>query len=157
MTSRICNGQDHENEPLPRLIYHTAQDIKNVAEKILAPHDLTIEQLHPLKIVSIAPGITQRQLGDECNKSAANLTRILDRLQNKSLIERRDNPDDRRASLVYLTDQGEALVTELTGILDSFTDKLVAGISAPEQQVIRQAFTKMTDNLQKLSLEFQTK
>lgn len=155
-TLRYCQ-QENVELALPRLIYYTSQDLQHLAGKILAPYDLTLEQFHPLKILSLAPGLSQRQIGDECNKSAANLTRILDRLQKKSLIERRDNPDDRRSSLVYLTTQGQALVTEVTGILDSFTEKIIAGISAQEQQVLRQALEQMTTNIQQLNLEYQTK
>jgi DNA-binding MarR family transcriptional regulator len=152
-----CGLHDGEDEPLPRLIYLTAQNLRNIGEKTLAPHDLTIEQLHPLKIISFSPGITQRQIGDECNKSAANLTRILDRLQKKSLIERRNNPDDRRASLVFLTKEGESLIAKVTELFDSLTEKVVAGICHKDQQIIRQSLHKMAANLEKLDLEFQTK
>ncbi len=140
-------------ETIPRLIYHTAQNLKNLAEKILKPYDLTIEQFHPLKILSVKPGLSQRQIGDECNKSAANLTRILDRLQKKNLIERQENPDDRRASLVFLTKPGESLVKEVTGILDSFAEKCLAGITHKDQQVIRRSLEKMTDNFHKIDLK----
>lgn len=153
MSIDSCNQPGHDEEPLPRLIYFMAQDIKNIAEKILKPYELTIKQFHPLKILAISSGLTQRQIGDECNKSPANLTRILDRLQKKLLIERRDNPEDRRASLVFLTSQGEALVKEVTGILCSFDDKCLTGISPHDQQVLRRTLEKMTDNLQKIDIK----
>ncbi len=145
--------QGNEQQPIPRLIYFTAQDFKNLAEKILKPYGLTIEQFHPLKILSLAPGLTQRQIGDECNKSAANLTRILDRLQKKTLIERRENPEDRRASLVFLTSQGESLVNEVSGILDSFAAQSMAGINNQDQQILRRALEKMAGNLQTIDLK----
>ncbi len=148
---------DPDTDPLPRLIYHTAQDLKNIGEKTLAPYDLTIEQLHPLKTVSFSQGITQRQLGDECNKSPANLTRILDRLEKKSLIERRNDPNDRRATLVFLTRQGESLIAEVTELFDSLTEKVTAGITDKDQQIIRQALHTMATNLETINLEFQTK
>ncbi|MBU0680328.1 MAG: MarR family transcriptional regulator [Proteobacteria bacterium] len=144
--------QGNEAQPIPRLIYFTAQDFKNLAEKILKPYELTIEQFHPLKILSFEPGLTQRQIGDECNKSAANLTRILDRLQKKNLIDRRENPEDRRASLVFLTKHGESLVKEVSVILDSFAAKSLADISAKDQHVLRQALEKMNANLQHIDL-----
>ena len=112
MTTANCQQVHEDEEPIPRLIYYTAQDLKNLAEKILKPYELTIEQFQPLKSLAFTPGLSQRQIGDACNKSAANLTRILDRLQKKNLIERRANPADRRTSLVFLTSQGESLVNE---------------------------------------------
>ncbi len=142
-----------EEEPLSRLIYYTTQDIKNLAEKIVKPYGLTIEQMQPLKILSFAPGLTQRQIGDKCNKSAANLTRILDRLQKKDLIERRDSPDDRRISLVFLTSQGESLVTEVSKILYAFNTKSTAGITSQEELIFRQTLEKMALNLKNIDIE----
>lgn len=140
------------DEPLPRLIYYTAQHIKNLAEKLLKPHNLTIEQVQPLKILAATSGLTQRQIGDECNKSAANLTRILDRLQNKTLIERRSNPADRRTSLVFLTSQGESLVRDVSEILTSFAEKSTQGISSKDQAIFRSTLEKITSNLQHIEL-----
>ncbi len=153
MSIDSCNLPGHDKEPLTRLIYYTAQDIKNIAEKVLKPYGLTIEQFHPLKILTASPGLTQRQIGDQCNKSAANLTRILDRLQKKFLIERRDNPNDRRASLVFLTSHGESLVKEVTGIFHTFDDKCLADISGKDQQVLRRVFAKIAANLHKIELK----
>ena len=52
---RTCN-----EESLGRLIYHTAQDLRKMAEKILYPYDLTVEQMHLLKNMSVDAGITQK-------------------------------------------------------------------------------------------------
>jgi MarR family transcriptional regulator for hemolysin len=150
MTTCSPPDADHDDNPLPRLIYYTAQDIKNLAEKILRPYDLTIEQFQPLKIIYCATGLTQRQIGDECNKSAANLTRILDRLQKKCLIERRENPADRRASQVYLTSQGLSLVTEVTGILEAFAVTSLLGISDKDRRIVRRSLEKIAANLKKI-------
>ena len=45
-----------DEESLGRLIYLTAQDMRNFAEKILSPFDLTIEQFHLLKTLSCDKG-----------------------------------------------------------------------------------------------------
>ena len=58
-----------DTEPLGRLIYLTAQEIKNFAEKLLKPYDLTLEQFHLLKHMSPDSGMSQRQLGDLVNKT----------------------------------------------------------------------------------------
>ncbi len=152
MSNPTRSDQSLDENPLPRLIYFTAQDFRKLAEKILKPYDLTLEQFHPLKIISTTHGLTQRQIGDECNKSAANLTRILDRLQNKTLIERRNNPADRRTSLVFLTPHGESLVKEVTEILDSFAEKSTQGLTIKDQQILRRTLEKITTNLQQIEL-----
>jgi DNA-binding MarR family transcriptional regulator len=60
-----------DKQPLGRMIYFMAHDIRNVAEKVLAPYDLTLEQFQTFKILAQNPGMSQRQIGRETNKSPA--------------------------------------------------------------------------------------
>lgn len=138
-------------EPLGRLIYLLSQDLKNFAEKVLKPYDLTLEQLHILKNMGVDSGMSQRQIGEIANKKAANITRMLDRLESKDLVERRENLEDRRAASVFLTGKGETLVNEVIGIFDSFSSSFLKGVSLEEQEIIRNAFKKMNSNLEKMS------
>lgn len=143
-------------ESLGRLIYLAAQDIKNFAEKFLSPYGLTLEQLHLLKNMSIEDGMSQRNLGELVNKNPANITRILDRLESKSLIIRRSSPDDRRTSQVFLSDDGLRLLHRVTGILESFSTKLTTGIGQEEQQVTRATLVKIEQNLRTMSQDLIT-
>lgn len=52
----------HKEQNLSRMIYFMALDIRNLAEKLLAPHDLTLEQFQTLKALSSTEGMSQRQL-----------------------------------------------------------------------------------------------
>lgn len=141
---------DH-NESLGRLIYVTAQDIKNFAEKILKPCGLTLEQFHLLKNMSGDSGMSQRELGELVNKTPANITRILDRLEAKSFVMRCDSPEDRRASVVKLTTEGQSLVREVFGIFESFSSNLTKGITEKEQRVTREVLGKLSQNLHLMS------
>ena len=141
------------NESLGRMIYVSAQDIKNFAEKILKPYSLTLEQFHLLKNMSAEKGLSQRELGELVTKTPANITRILDRLEAKSLVSRQENPEDRRASLVILTQEGLKLVQEVFTTFESFSSSLTRGISEQEQQLTREVLGKLSMNLQKMSRE----
>jgi DNA-binding MarR family transcriptional regulator len=116
-------------DSLGRLIYFTAREMTNLAEKLLRPHALTLEQFHLLKNMDLDSGISQRQLGEVTNKTAANVTRMLDRMAAKDLVVRRADPGDRRAALVSLTAKGTALVTAVSGELATFSAGILAGIS----------------------------
>ena len=144
-----CN----HNEPLGLLIYEAAQDIKNFAEKILKPCGLTLEQFHLLKNMSREAGMSQRELGDLVSKSPANITRILDRLESKSLVKRLDSPKDRRTTVVLLTPQGQAQVQEVSSIFESFSSGLTSGITNDEQEMTRKILSRLRSNLQSMSKE----
>lgn len=139
-----------EKEPIGRLIYYMAQDLGKFAEKILKPFDLTLEQLHIIKILPDKNGITQKEIGTAVNKTPANITRLLDRLEEKKLVERRSDPNDRRATLVFITKTGKSTVENVTETFNSFSSQFLQGVSDQEKETIRTAFAKITTNLQNL-------
>ena len=136
-----------EPNDLCRQIHCIAQDLFNSAEKTLKPYDLTPEQLHPLKSMSANEGLTQRELGDLAGKTPANMTRLLDRLEAKELVERRNSTEDRRISLVFLTPKGLALVDEVKEIFDGYLETLYRGISAKEREAARKTLEKIQANI----------
>ena len=101
-----------QSNSLGRLIYLTSQTMRNYVERVLKPFDLTGEQAHLLKNLDTATGRSQNELCELAGKSPANITRILDRLEKKKLIVRRENPDDRRSSLVLQTETGSRLCSD---------------------------------------------
>lgn len=138
-------------ESLGRLIYFTAQDMTNFAEKLLGPYDLTLEQFHLLKNMDMDSGVSQRQLCEVANKTPANMTRMLDRMEAKGLVKRRADPDDRRAALVCLTFKGKALIERVLGKFNSYSAGMVSGISGEEQQVVRDVLCRMAENVRVMS------
>ena len=140
-------------DSLGRLIYFTAQDMTNFAEKILKPYDLTLEQFHLLKKMGMDSGISQRQLCEVANKTPANMTRMLDRMEAKSLMKRRADPDDRRASLVFLTEKSKSLVEEVFGAFNSYSAGMLRGIDEDQQRITKDVLTKMAGNVQAMTEE----
>jgi len=139
-----------KKDSLGRQIYFTAREIGNVAEKILKPHDLTLEQFQLLKNMSADKGKTQSKLGGLTGKSPANITRLLDRLEAKQLMIRRSDPTDRRVSLVFLTARGDALIREMVGLFETFSERLIRNIDPRDQEITRQTLEKITANVREM-------
>lgn len=140
-----------EEESIGRLLYITTQSMTVQAEKALQPYDLTVEQLQILKNISPDMPLSQRQLCEVVQKRAANVTRILDRLERKGCIERTKNPDDRRSTLVSLTTEGEQLMADVSVLLESFIEQLTEGISPEEQESLTRLLKIMQENLNRLA------
>lgn len=139
-----------QNESLGRVIYRTSLKLRNYAEKLLSPYDLTVEQYHLLKNTSAEEGLSQNQLCEIVGKKPANITRILDRLEKKGWIERQPHPEDRRSSLVYLTKEGMRISAKVLSDFESYSSWFIAGISPEEEQVCRQVLQKIDGNIKKL-------
>lgn len=136
-----------EEESIGRQIYICGQAMRNYADQRLKNHDLTVEQLHILKQLSAANGQTQRQLCEEAGKSPANMTRILDRLEKKGSVIREKNPDDRRSTLVFLTEEGETLLSEVKVLFEGFHPRVVAGISLEKQKIAMDVLSRILLNV----------
>lgn len=139
-----------ENESIARLMYKTSLNLRNYAEQMLSPYDLTVEQFHILKNASTNLGLSQNQLCEQVGKKPANITRILDRLEKKEWIERRPNPNDRRSSLVFLTKEGERIIGEVFSKFKEYSSWFIKGISAEEELCFRKVLAKIDQNIRVL-------
>ncbi len=142
-----------DNNSIGRLLYLTTQAMNLHAEKMLKPYDLTVEQLILLKNIPEDDVLSQNQLCEIVEKSAANVTRILDRLEKKGFITRSPNPADRRCTLIALSDAGRAMAEAVHILFESFSSKLTDGISEEEENLFIQLIHKIRHNLDKLNEE----
>ncbi|WP_419176188.1 MarR family winged helix-turn-helix transcriptional regulator [Desulfosediminicola sp.] len=137
-----------QENALGRLLYLSAMSFRNYLENHLKPYDLTAEQFHVMKCLIEEDGVTQSRLCTSTYKSPANVTRILDRLEKKRCLERRNNPGDRRSSLVHLTGQGELLMAKIKEELADCEAKVTTGLSPQEVQVIKDGLKIIRYNME---------
>ncbi|MDR0880609.1 MAG: MarR family transcriptional regulator [Clostridioides sp.] len=75
--------------------------------------DITPVQYGVLGYLTQADGATAKELGDQFGLEASTVTGILDRLEKKSLVERRQDEQDRRAHKIVVTEEGWTLSEEM--------------------------------------------
>lgn len=90
------------------LLDRTNRKIKQYAQKKFKEEDfdITVDQWLILKNLSIHNDQNQSQLAELTGKDHPTLTRILDLLCKKNLVERRASPNDRRSFIIHLTELG---------------------------------------------------
>ena len=81
--------------------------------------------------------ITSKQLGERTILDSATLTGILDRLEATGMIERRSNPEDRRAIMIGLTETGRAVGDTLKGAMEEANQQFLVGMSREEEIMFR--------------------
>ncbi len=137
----------HQHDSLGRRIYLISQAIRNNIDRLMKPFDLTREQLHLLKNLDQQQGRTQSAIGAATGKSAANTTRILDRLEKKNLIVRRENPEDRRSQLVFLTVEGAELRREMARLLETLSARIEENVDNQDMAVVVRVLGRIEANL----------
>ena len=73
-------------------------------------------------------GLSQVDLADVLELQPISLVRLLDRLVEQGLLERRHDPRDRRANRLFLTASGRQLVDDLDGLRDSIASDVLRDI-----------------------------
>src|SRR6202021_4097183 len=79
-------------------------------------------------------GLSQVDLADVLELQPISLVRLLDRLVEHGLLERRNDPKDRRANRLFLTASGRQLVADLDTFADSIAIDVLQDISTASLQ-----------------------
>jgi MarR family transcriptional regulator for hemolysin len=88
----------------------------------------------------------QRELAAAVGIEGPTLTHHLNRMERAGLVTRRRDPDNRRAHLVELTDDGQALFTRLLTEVVAFDARLRAGFDEHEIDLLRSYLDRLRAN-----------
>ena len=73
-------------------------------------------------------GLSQVDLADVLELQPISLVRLLDRLVEHGLVERRSDPKDRRANRLFLTAAGRQLADDLDSLRDAIATDVLQGV-----------------------------
>lgn len=77
-----------------------------------------------LVIAKLGNGARQKAVSDAAGIDPAALVRSLDQLETSGILRREDDPQDRRAKTLHLTDKGDRLAIDLERILDQVKERI---------------------------------
>ncbi|MBR1144381.1 MarR family winged helix-turn-helix transcriptional regulator [Bradyrhizobium sp. AUGA SZCCT0431] len=107
-----------------------------VTAEILSGEDLTPMLFGVLVAVLERPGRGQRQVAEGMGVDVVNFGLMIDVLEGKGLVERKIDPDDRRARKLYVTERGAALRRRLSPDLLAAQERLLAPLSPDERRAL---------------------
>jgi DNA-binding MarR family transcriptional regulator len=79
--------------------------------------------------------------------TAGNVTGLVDRAERDGVVERRPDPDDRRASRVWLTDRGRTLIKSVLPIHDKQVHEMLSGLPREDRRELRRLLGELRDHL----------
>jgi DNA-binding MarR family transcriptional regulator len=128
-------------------VSETAQALRRAFERRAAEHGVTRAQWRVLSRLNRRDGQRQVELADALDVEPITLCRMIDRLAEAGLVERRPDEEDRRAWRIHLTARSVPVVEELRGIAEQFLNDALAGVSEAEQAQVRQILARVRANL----------
>ncbi len=92
-------------------------------------------------------GINQGGLAEQLDVEPITVCRMVDRLQDAGLVERRADPADRRSWRLYLTERAHSLLDQLRPKADALIEEALEGITEGERDALRGMLERIRDNL----------
>ena len=118
----------------------------------ISSFDISIRQHQTMSLVCRLTeekpnGITLKELAEAMKLAPATVSELVESLVKKNFLQRVQNPEDRRAVQITLTDHGQTMLDQCINCVDSLCEKLLADLSATERNAMLAALTKITNKL----------
>lgn len=137
-----------DNAPtLGFLLHDVARLLRKRFEQRARGHGLTRSHWQTLAYLGRNEGIHQGGLADILEIEPITLVRILDKLEQRDLVERRQHPTDRRVWLLYLREAARPLLEQMREIGDATRQEALAGLSEQDRSLLLHALSTMKTNL----------
>lgn len=119
---------------------------KNFMEQVKSS-GLTSGQPKVLDYLRDHNGANQKEIAAACHIEPGSLTSVLNRMEEKGLIERRMLEGNRRTFYIFMTDEGSRLKDLVEDNFASIEKKAFRNISSEDQASFMETFSKIYENL----------
>jgi DNA-binding MarR family transcriptional regulator len=112
----------------------------------LEPLKLTRPHAGILGIVGAAEGLTQQALGERLGILPSRLVVLIDDLEARGLVERRDSAEDRRRYALHLTTKGRQATETLARLAQEHEAAVCRALDPAEREQLRSLLTKVAED-----------
>ncbi|MBV8685442.1 MAG: MarR family transcriptional regulator [Alphaproteobacteria bacterium] len=128
-------------------VNETARALRRAFEHRAADHGVTRAQWRVLSHLKRQDGLRQVELADRLDVEPITLCRMIDRLEEAGLVERRPDEADRRAWRIRLTPKSGPIIEDLRQIAEEFLEDALAGVTEVEQAAVRDVLARVRANV----------
>jgi MarR family transcriptional regulator for hemolysin len=121
--------------------------MKTLADQRARQYGMTRAQWAVLVRLDRSEGLKQSELAEILDLQPITLTRLLDRLAENGLIERRSDPNDRRANRLFLTSAARPLLERLSDLGTDMMSTVLEGLDAKTLEKLQRDLGLVRENL----------
>ena len=118
------------------VLWKASRALENYARNDIERLGLCLSDFGVLEALLHKGPLTIHALGAKVLLTSGSITTAVDRLEAKNLVERRGDPDDRRARIVRLTPRGQSLIRKLFTEHERSIEHAVKGLAARERETL---------------------
>ena len=135
------------NREIAFTIMDVARMLRTYADQRARQFGISRAQWGVLVRLDRSEGLKQSELAEILDLQPISLTRLLDRLAENGLIERRADPNDRRANRLYLMPAARPLLAQLAGLGQDMMEDVLAGLDGKTNARLLRDLQTIKDNL----------
>jgi MarR family transcriptional regulator for hemolysin len=132
---------------LTTALTHASRVYRAAVDKVAADYGLSQATGLPVLVISrfgdtgVRPGV----LAETLSLEASSLVRVVDHLTGNGLVERHDDPQDRRAKILRLTDEGRKTAVRMDQALVPFRRKLFGAFEPSDVEACLRVLTGLPE------------
>lgn len=133
------------DETLSEAFWSVARQLRHTSQETLVPWDITPSHLRALRVLMRHGVMRLSELSDHLHIAARSTTEVVDALETRGLLERRPDPDDRRATLVALTEHGTNVLDAISAARGTETERAFGQLSQADRTHLARILRKLRD------------
>jgi|SRR4029079_19352341 len=135
------------------LLNDVARMIRTLADQEARRFGMTRAQWGVLFRLERSEGLKQSELAELLEIQPITLTRLIDRLCDNGLIERRSDPNDRRAKRLFLTPAARPLLDRLNKLSTDMMTRVLEGVDRKAIEAMTGQFAGIKENIRRAIIE----
>jgi DNA-binding MarR family transcriptional regulator len=124
---------EEEAESLPEAFWGVARQLRHLSRETLQPWEVTPGQSRAVDVLTRHGVVRLSELAERLRIAPRSTTEVVDSLQERGLVERRPDPNDRRATLVALTEEGTKVAAAIRSAREAEAERFFGGLSKPDR------------------------
>ena len=133
------------DESLSDAFWAVARQLRETSQETLAPWDITPAQFRAMRVLRRHGSMRLSDLSDRLKIAARSTTEVIDALQARDLVGRRPDPDDRRATLVELTEHGMEVLQGIRDARGSESERVFDRLTPGDRVTLEAILRKLRD------------
>ena len=133
------------------LVHDVARLMRTMYDRRMAPLGLTRSQWWVLNHLYFHEGIRQTEFAALLDIEKATVGRLLDRLEAKGWVARKNDPQDKRAKLVYLTEKVQPTLQIMRDMAAVTRSEAERSLNTTERKQLRDMLKRMRDDLSEVT------
>ncbi|MEF8832253.1 MAG: MarR family transcriptional regulator [Candidatus Thermoplasmatota archaeon] len=142
------NGKYTEEDSIYKLYQRVHKNLIKLIRSELEPYDFNRGEFPLLfRLIKDGDGVTQKEICEKLHVSKSTTSKIIKSLVKKGYLRKEKDPEDKRASRIFLTDKKGEIADLIKEIDQKAENKMLEGFDLEEKEELRDYLECILDNL----------